>query len=153
MEKKFNFKSAMSSSISLARSKLSNVRTLVRKGQVLSAIICMYEAIGIYLKTSLLKHEKEDFHNKIKDALSYITSDKRFIQQYPLKISYSFGKEKELYTELKKIIDTFQASMAEEAQKEIELLQQKREQKLKEGEMHVEKKEDEDREKGRGEED
>ncbi len=130
----------MSSSISLARSKLNTVKTLMRRGQVLSAVMCMYEAIGVFLKAKLLKHEKADFHSRIKDALSYIISDKNFIQQYPLKFSYSPGKEKELYLELKRIIDTFQDSIAEEAHKELELLQQKRE-KLEEGKEFVEKEE------------
>ncbi len=128
----------MSKSISLARSKLNNVKTLMRRGQVLSAIMCLYEGIGVYLKTKLLKHEKLDFHNRIKDAISYITSDKNFIQQYPLQFSYTPGKEKELYSDLKKIIDTFQDTIAEDAKKEIKILQAKRE-KVKDGEKFVQK--------------
>ncbi len=130
----------MSSSISLARSKLNTVKTLIRKGQIFSAVMCVYEAVEVFLKTKLLKHEKRDFHSRIKDALSYITSDKNFIQQYPLKFSYSPGKEKELYLELKKVIDAFQDSMAEEAQKELKALKQKRE-KLEEGKEFVENEE------------
>lgn len=112
------------SEIAKARSKLSSVGTLLKKGKYLPALLAIQQSLEIYLKTPLLKHEKVDFQKKIEDALYLLKINKEFVQQYPIPIDYTPGEEKSLWKKLKDAAKELKDSAVDEARKQMEALEQ-----------------------------
>lgn len=129
------------SEIAKARSKLSSVSTLLKKKKFLVALMSIQDALTIYLKTPLLKHEKQDFQKKLQDAVYLLKINKEFVQQYPIPIEYTEGKEKELWENLKEAIKELQASSIEEAKKQLEELEKLKSRELEKGRKHLKDKE------------
>ncbi len=121
------------SAISKARSKLSAVGMLLKKKKYLSALISIHEALSIYLKTPLLKHEKKDFITKLEECLYLLKIDKNFIQQYPISLEYKPGHEKELWSLLQQAILEFQSSAVDEAKKHMQELENLKQRELEKG--------------------
>ncbi len=121
------------SEISKARSKLSAVGMLLKKKKFLSALISIHEALTIYLKTPLLKHEKKDFINKLEECLYLLKIDKDFIQQYPISLEYKPGHERELWSLLQQAILEFQTSAVDEAKRQMEELERLKHRELEKG--------------------
>lgn len=50
----------MSAELNKARSQLNSIKSLLKQEKIQAAIIAMDQAIRIYLRIQLLKHEKQD---------------------------------------------------------------------------------------------
>lgn len=129
----------MSAELNKARSQLNSINTLLKQEKVQAALMAMEQAIRIYLRTKLLKHEKQDFQRKLESAVFQISSDQKLIQSVALQINYTPGKEKELHDNLSTILGEIQESVMEEAQQQLQMLQQKKEIGLKQGKEELDK--------------
>ncbi len=131
----------MSAELNKARSKLNGVKTLLKQEKLLAAVMSLLEAVNIYLRTKLLKHEKQDFQRKLEEAVFQLSSDVNLKQQYPLKIDYSPGKEKTLQQQLKEIESELQETAVSQAKEQLSLMEQHREEKMQEGRDFLDHKE------------
>jgi predicted Zn-dependent protease len=131
----------MSAELNKARSKLNGVKTLLKQEKLLAAVMSLREAVNIYLRTQLLKHEKQDFQRKLEEAVFQLGSDVNLKQQYPLQIEYAPGKEKSLQQQLKEIESELQESTVSQAKEQLSLMEQRREEMMQEGRGQLDRKE------------
>ncbi len=129
------------SEIAKARSKLSSVSTLLKKKKFVVALMSIQDALVVYLKTPLMKHEKKDFQKKLEDAIYLFKINKEFIQQYPIPIEYTPGEEKKLWEFLKQAIKDLNAPVIEDAKKQLEELEKLKQRELEKGKQHLKAKE------------
>ncbi len=129
------------SEISKARSKLSTINTLLKKKKFLAALVSIQDALSIFFKTPLLKHEKKDFQKKLEDVVYLLKINKEFVQQYPIPIEYTPGDEKKLWDLIKEAIKELQSSTVEEAKKQMALLEELKQQELEKGRKYLKHKE------------
>jgi len=127
----------MSAQISKARSKLSSIKTLLKQDKLLSAVMALQEAIGIYLRTTLLNHEKTDLQRKLEEAVFLLASDQNLKANYPLVLEYTPGSEKSLYDQLQEIFKELQVNVVDEAREQMNLLEQQKQSALNQGRSYL----------------
>ena len=129
----------MSSELTKARSQINSIKTLLKQEKVQAALMALSEALKIYLRTKLLKHEKKDFQRKVESAVFQLSSDQTLIQSIAMQIDYTPGEEKKLLDNLNIILGELQENTMEEAQQHLQMLEQKRQIGLKQGKEELDK--------------
>ncbi|NCC24091.1 MAG: tetratricopeptide repeat protein [Deltaproteobacteria bacterium] len=105
-----------------SKKKLSGVNSLLKQGKLLAAVTGLQEGLEFFLRTSLLKHEKEELCEQIEWAVYQLGSDRGFKQVYPLKIAYSQGEERALLETVREILRLLDEEATKEAQGQAELM-------------------------------
>ncbi|MFW5993110.1 MAG: tetratricopeptide repeat protein [Desulfohalobiaceae bacterium] len=131
----------MSQELTKARSQLSSVHSLLKQEKLLSAVISLYEAVGTYLRTQLLKHEKTDFQRQLEKAVYQLSSDTNLRQTYPLVIQYEPGQEKELRRQIKMLLDELQEDNINEAKDQLVQIEEHKQSLLQEARQHLQNQE------------
>jgi tetratricopeptide (TPR) repeat protein len=131
----------MSQELSKARSQLNRVHSLLKQEKLLSAVISLYDAIGTYLRTQLLKHEKKDFQRQLEKAVFELSSDSNLKQTYPLVIQYEPGQEKELRSQIKMLLDELQEDNISEAQNQLAQMEEHKQNLLQQTKGHLQNQE------------
>lgn len=129
----------MSAELTKARSQLNSINTLLKQEKVQAAIMALDQALKIYLRTKLLKHEKQDFQRKLESAVFQLSSDQKLIKSIALQIDYTPGEEKKLHDNLSMILGELQENTMEEAQQHLQMLEQKKQVGLKQGKEELDK--------------
>jgi len=129
----------MSSELIKARSKISTIKSYLKKDKLLPAIVSMYEAVGIILRTPLLKHEKEEFSKSLDMALDLLNNDQEFRKICPMVLEHIEGEEKALLQNLKDILEDLQGNAVAEAQQMLHALDDTKRLQLERGESLLKK--------------
>jgi tetratricopeptide (TPR) repeat protein len=108
------------------KKNLAGVNSLLKQGKLLSAVTSLRDGLECYVRSNLLKHEKEEIAEQLEWAVYQLGSDRKFKEIYPLKIIYAPGKEKELLETTKEIVGLLSDENTKEAQEQIAQLQQQR---------------------------
>ena len=116
----------MSAELTKARQQLSQVRTLLRQGKTLPAVQGTQSALLTLLKGQLIKTERQEFEQLLQEAMSYLAHDATVRKIYPLQLSYSPGRERECNTTLKDLIGALHDLVAEEAQEQLRLREERK---------------------------
>lgn len=124
----------MSSELIKARSKISSIKTYLKQGKLLPAIVSLHESVGVILRTPLLKHEKEEFSRSLDSALDMLNNDPEFRKVCPMVLEHVEGDEKLLLTSLKELLDDLQGNAVAEAQQMLQALDDNKRQQLERGE-------------------
>lgn len=127
----------MSAELGKARQLLSSVTQHLKQGKHLPAASALHEALGIMLRSQLMKSERDQFVGLIEQAVFTMAQDKALRSIYPLKIDYAPGQERELYAAMRTLLGELQANVADEAKQIIEDKEKKRAQGLAEGQQFL----------------
>ncbi len=125
----------MSSELIKARSKISSIKGYLKQDKLLPAIVSLHDAVGIILRTPLLKHEKEEFSRSLDAALDMLNNDPEFRKVCPMVLQHVDGEEKLLLTSLKELLDDLQGNAVAEAQQMLQALDDTKRQQLSRGEI------------------
>lgn len=129
----------MSTELTKARQMLSMIRTYLRQSKPQPAAQALHSTLGIVLKTPLMKAEREEFERLIEDAVYSLMADGEIRKIFPIKLNYEPGKERQLLDEMHSLLEAFDSTIKDEAQDYLRLLEERRQNLLKEGEACLEK--------------
>jgi tetratricopeptide (TPR) repeat protein len=116
----------MSAELTKARQQLSQVRTLLRQGKILPAVQGVHSALTVLFKGQLIKTERQEFEQMLQEAASYLANDAGVRKIYPLQLSYAPGQEQEFNENLKTLISSLNDMVAEEAQEQLRLREERK---------------------------
>ena len=128
----------MSAELTKARQQLTQVRTLLRQGKMLPAAQGMQAALLTLLKAQLIKSERQEFEQMMQDAVAYLSNDAAVRKIFPLQLSYTPGQEREFNETLKDLINTINAMVADEAQEQLRLREERKRALLAQGKAELE---------------
>ena len=106
----------MSAELIKARSKIAGITGQLKKGKLHQAVISLHDALGIILRTPLIKHEQDEFARSLEQILFVLNKDAEFRKLCPVLLEYRKGEEKELLDTLRTVLQDIQGSAVEEAQ-------------------------------------
>lgn len=129
----------MSTELTKARQQLSMIRTYLRQGKPQPAVQALYSTVAIILKTPLMKTEREEFERLLDDAVYCLTGDAEVKKIYPIKFNYEPGKERQLLDGMRDLLEAFDSTIKDEAQDYLRMLEERRQNLLKDGETLLEK--------------
>ncbi|MCL2122557.1 MAG: tetratricopeptide repeat protein [Desulfovibrionaceae bacterium] len=116
----------MAAELTKARQQLSQVRTLLRQDKILPAVQGVHSALLTLLKGQLIKTERQEFEHLLEEAASYLANDATVRKIYPLQLTYAPGQEREFNEKLKELIASLNDMMAEEAQEQLRLREERK---------------------------
>jgi len=128
----------MSAELTKARQQLSQVRTLLRQGKILPAVQGVQSALLTLLRGQLIKTERQEFETLLADAAAYLANDATVRKIYPLQLAYAPGQEREFNETLKELIGFLNDMVAEEAQEQIRLREERKRALLAQGKAQFE---------------
>ena len=128
----------MSAELTKARQQLSQVRTLLRQGKVLPAVQGVQSALFTLLKGQLIKTERQEFEDLLRDAVAYLANDATVRKVYPLQLAYAPGQERECNETLKDLIRALNDLVADEAQEQLRLREERKRALLAQGKAQFE---------------
>ncbi|WP_462324291.1 tetratricopeptide repeat protein [Desulfoplanes sp.] len=102
------------------KQQLSSINTLLKQGKLYAAVNSLHEVLGFFLRTNLLKHEKQEFEQQIEWAVYQLGHDQELKKVFPLLISYQPGEEKKLNNTINELLSTLQAEKSKEASQQLE---------------------------------
>jgi tetratricopeptide (TPR) repeat protein len=123
----------MSAELTKARQQLSQVRTLLRQGKILPAVQGVQSALLTLLKGQLIKTERQEFEQLLQEATAYLANDAAVRKIYPLQLAYAPGQERTYNETLKELIAALNAMVAEEAQEQLRLREERKHALLEQG--------------------
>ena len=116
----------MSADLTKARQQLSQVRTLLRQGKALPAVQGTQSALLTLLKGQLMKTERQEFEHLLQEAVEYLSHDATVRKIYPLQLTYTPGQEREFNETLKELVGAMNDLVAEEAQEQLRLREERK---------------------------
>lgn len=127
----------MTQDIVTIRRQAKQVNSMLRQGKMLPAAQAIMAPLRLMLTTPLMKAEKDELTDIVKEALSYLNSDQALRKIYPLELVYEQGEEKNLFDDLQELTAMLnEATMSEVAQLAREMAE-KKEAALAEGQGHL----------------
>lgn len=105
----------MSTELIKARSKISSITGYLKLGKLLPAIMSLHDALGVILRTPLIKHEQDEFSRSLEQSLFVLNKDAEFRKVCPVLLEYRKGGEKELLDTLRTVLQDLQGSAVDEA--------------------------------------
>lgn len=123
----------MSTALTKARTQLKKVGTYVRQKKFHPAVQALYDAVLAIMKNPLMKQEKDEFIEFIKDAIHSLEIDKEFNQLYPLQLNYSPGDEKGLLAQLRECLKNLEADTLAAAKDQLAAMEAKKEEEFQKG--------------------
>lgn len=131
----------MSNELIKARKKLTGVSSMLKKGKYMPAAQAAYDGTLVMLQQSLMKNERTEFEELLKNVAYSLNSDSKLRQVYPLVISYEPGKEKSFLEAMKELLRLLQEKMNEEAQVDIAAIETRKKDALAKAQEHLDNKE------------
>lgn len=128
----------MSAELTKARQQLSQVRTLLRQEKLLPAVQGVQSALLTLLKGQLIKTERQEFEQLLQDAVAYLANDAQLRKIYPLQLSYAPGQEREFSETLKDLLTSLNELVAEDAQEQLRLREERKRELLAQGKTALE---------------
>ena len=123
------------------RRQVKQVSSLLRQDKMMPAVKAVVEALKLVLTTPLMKAEKDEFTDAIREALDYLNNDQKLRQMYPLAIEYTLGEEKKTFEQLIELLEIVNedamAGVAEMAKR----IAEKKEAALASGKSHLDARE------------
>ena len=127
----------MSTDLVKSRKKLNSVATLLKKGKYMTAVQAVHDGLILFLKTQVMKSEREEFEELLKKVTYILNSDKELRKIYPLVISYDSGQERDLLNAMRELLQELQKALNEEVQGDLEAIQAQKKAALEQGQKHL----------------
>ena len=84
----------MSSKLTKSRSLIQGMNTYLKQGKLIPAVQALIDGLKIMLSTSLMKAEKDQFHQILEQAIFQLGTSKELKEIYPLIIKYERDSER-----------------------------------------------------------
>lgn len=130
----------MSQELIKARSKINSVRSYIKQKKLLPAIMSLYDAVQVVMRTPLMRNEKQEFDRLLEESLGYLNHDSEFRKLCPIVLEFRPGNEKELLESLQSVLEDLQDSAVEEAQQMLATVEQHKRDQMTRGKNLLEKK-------------
>ncbi|MFW5792197.1 MAG: tetratricopeptide repeat protein [Desulfohalobiaceae bacterium] len=127
----------MTKELNQIRSKLTSIKRLLKQDKAIAAATAFHEALQLYLRASLMPHEKQEFQQLIEDAVYHFSAHEPLKQLYPVAISYEPGNEKALAAQARELLEELQHSVTEQAQQQLADLEKQKRIRLEKAQAHL----------------
>lgn len=107
----------MSTELIKARSALAGIGTLLKQEKVLPAVLALHDALGLIMRTPLIKSERAEFERSVENAVFKLNGDANLRKIYPILLNYSPGEEAELQGMLRELLNELQENAVQDARK------------------------------------
>lgn len=115
----------MSAELTRARQQLNTVRALLKQKAYVAAAQAIHSSLSIFLKTQLMKVEKDEFVILIDNAVDLFSRSDYVKAHDSLNVKYKPGKEKALYYSMRDIV-TFLGELATHEAQETQRLREEK---------------------------
>lgn len=105
----------MSTELIKARSALAGIGTLLKQEKVLPAVLALHDALGLIIRTPLIKSERAEFERSLENAVFRLNGDAHLRKIYPILLTYTPGSEPELQDMLRELLNELQESAVQDA--------------------------------------
>jgi tetratricopeptide (TPR) repeat protein len=123
------------------KQQLAGVNTRLKQGKLFAAVNSLHEALAFFLRTNLLKHEKKEFEQQIEWAVYQLSHDQELKKVFPLLLTYTPGKEKELNTTINELLSALQDEKSKQALEQLEEWKNKKQRDLEKAQAALDNKE------------
>ena len=127
----------MSQDIVSIRRQVKQVSSSLRQGKPTPAVQAVLATVRLMLTTPLMKAEKDEFIELIREALGYINHDAGIRRLYPLELLYQPGNEKALFESLQELLDVLKDQTMSEVEELARAMAAKKEAALARGQEHL----------------
>jgi len=127
----------MSGELTKARQKLTGINASLKMGKYMAAAQALNDAIVIMLSAQLMKSEREEFTQMLDSTVYALNNHKELRKFYPLLLHYAPGGEKKLLEEIYEMRKVLQEDVNENAQKDLEALENRKSEGLARGQQHL----------------
>ncbi len=93
---------------------------------MLPAVQYVNEALNIIIRASLIKNERSELEELIKNAVDWIADNKAIREKFPLAITYTPGKEEALADTVQQLLEILNEEVSEQANEGLRLLEERR---------------------------
>lgn len=131
----------MSKSLIDARKKLNSVNSFLKKGKYMTAVQAVRDSVVNVFGQSLMKAERTEFEQLIRDVTYSLNSDANLRKVYPLVIKYEPGKEKDLLKAMNELLKALQEQVSDQAREDLAAFERRKEEGLQRGQALLDKKE------------
>ena len=131
----------MSQDVVSIRRQMKMVSSSLRQKKPVPAVQSVIATLRIMLTTPLMKAEKDEFAELVREAISYINNDAGIRKIYPLELSYHYGEEKKLFEELQELLGVLEEESMAEVEKVTAAMAAKKEAALAKGQAHLDNRE------------
>lgn len=94
----------MSQDIVTVRRQAKQIGSMLRQGKMVPAVQSLVAALRLMLTTPLMKAEKDEFVDVIREGVSHLNNDRGLRKIYPLALSYVPGEEKRLFDDMHELL-------------------------------------------------
>lgn len=119
----------MSTDLIKARGLIASVSPNIKQRKLVPAVNSLYEGITIVMRNPLMKQEREEFTKLIEAAVFQLATDQDLKKVYPLIVTYEPGREKDLLSTLRDMLNVLTSETTDKV-KEIIADRDKRKQDL-----------------------
>jgi tetratricopeptide (TPR) repeat protein len=127
----------MSTELIKARSALAGINTLLKQEKVLPAVLALHDALGLIIRTPLIKSERSEFERSIENAVFKLNNDANLRKIYPLLLHYAPGQEADLQVMLKDLLNELQENVVVDARKLLAERERKKHEGLAKGQQMI----------------
>jgi len=120
-----------------ARKKLNSVSTLLKKGKYMPAVQGVHDGLILFLKTQVMKGEREEFEELITKVTYTLNSDAELRKIYPLVISYEPGQERPLLDAMRELLQELQKAINEEVKGDMQAIITQKTEAIDKGQTHL----------------
>ena len=128
-----------SAELSKARKQLIEVRSLIKQNRLLPAVQCLSAAVGTMIRTSLIKNERTELEDMVRDAVGWISHSDEIRKIFPLAIVYTPGDEEDLLNVIQELLNLLENEMTEQANVGLKLLEERKRKLLAQAQEHLNK--------------
>lgn len=123
------------------RRQLKQVPSVLRQGKLVSAARAVVEGLKIVLTTPLMKAEKDEFVDAIREAIDYLNNDQNVRKLYPLAIEYAAGEEKKTLEQMAELLDVINEDAMSGVPEMARRMMERKQTALDEGQNHLDARE------------
>lgn len=105
----------MSTELIKARSALAGIPSLLKQEKVLPAVLALHDALGVIIRTPLIKSERIEFELALENAVYHLGSDQNLRKIYPIQLTYARGQETPLQATLRGLLGELQENAVQDA--------------------------------------
>ena len=128
----------MSQALFNARKNLAQTSTLLKQGQLLSAVRGAYAAIRQVANSKPMRSEMEEFARLIEDACYAISNNQEIKKLFPLRIEYTPGSEAAIAETLGELADTLESEATSKLPADFQRVQAEKIEGLDKGQKELE---------------
>lgn len=112
----------MSAELTKARTLIAQVKTFLKQDKVMSAAQSLHDALVIVMTNPLMKAEKDEFGNALRDAVDALGADEGWRRRIGMAIDYAPGGEKALLTLLRQGLTELKDQALSEAKDQLDAI-------------------------------